>query len=139
MSRLIGTLSVALVLFVAGTASADDGTKVIYDLSGLGQTDLRPISDSAVSETSRPQPSSVRSGADPAEFQIQWSAGDLELVRRGHSHAPNNGTKLYSPPKRSHNPPVAAPNPEPGTLVLLGSGLAAGAGFMRRRVHRGNR
>ena len=29
---------------------------------------------------------------------------------------------------------VATPTPEPGSLVLLGSGLLAGAGFLRRKL-----
>jgi hypothetical protein len=124
-----------LALGVAGVSSAHDGTKVIYDLSELGTRDLEPISEAAVDhEMGTPQGSALPRSGSP-DFWIEWSGGNFELVRRHRGGATPNNPTAYAPPRNGGtiNPATATPNPEPGTLVLLGSGLAAGARFVRRR------
>jgi len=135
MSRLIGSLTMILALCVAGMACAHDGTKIIYDLSELGARDLEPISQAAVDhEMGTPQGSALPRPGSP-DFQVEWSAGNLELVRHGRGGTTPNNPTAYTPPRNGGtiNPAATTPNPEPGTLVLLGSGLAVGARFVRRR------
>jgi hypothetical protein len=135
MSRMTPVL-MALVLSLAGSALANDGTMLIYDLTELGRSSpASEISERSADHGAPALGATPRmSPMDRTDLAIDWSAGDLELNRRnGRSRpGPSSGLKNSAPqdePQRNG----ATPTPEPGTLFLMGSGLAAGARFLRRR------
>jgi hypothetical protein len=135
MSRLT-LVSMTVVLMLAGTAFANDGTQLIYDLTELG--DRTPMSTSPELFEGHGVPSS---GTSPralhpghSDLSIDWSAGDFELKLKRPRPQPRAGSTVNNTLPTDNDPPYeATPNPEPGTLLLMGSGLAAGARFLRRR------
>ncbi|MFQ5599401.1 MAG: PEP-CTERM sorting domain-containing protein [Candidatus Krumholzibacteriia bacterium] len=137
MRRLVGFIAMALVVTAAGMASAHDGTKVIYDLAEIGQEVLSGggagASESGQGSTPLATPPRSSNGARATDLEIVWTEGDFEVqYTRGRSSGANGSGPTYSP---SGSGSVTS-NPEPGTLILMGSGLVAGARIVRRRKNR---
>ena len=137
MRRLLASMSVAVAVSAAGAASAHDATKVIFDLSELQRHTIQAPAPSVNSHTMLPMGSlpigspreSGRLGDVP---KISESEDGLEISPK-HGGAPSGGRIGGSPGGGKGGGPASSPNPEPGTMLLLGSGLAAGARFLRRR------
>jgi hypothetical protein len=136
MSRLT-LVSMTVVLMLAGSAFANDGTQLIYDLTELGHKTPVSTGSELFEGHGTPEP-----GTPPrawrsrhSDLSIEWSAGDLELKHRRNRSRPQPGSTVHNslPPDDNDQPFEATPNPEPGTLLLMGSGVAAGARFLRRR------
>jgi len=135
MSRLT-LVAMALVLSMAGSALANDGTKLIYDLTELGHK--TPVSRSSEMFEGHGMPdmgaTPRTSPTGPSELSIDWTGGSFELShRRGRPQPRTGSTAQNTLPSNNDRPYDATPNPEPGTLLLMGSGVAAGARFLRRR------
>lgn len=141
MRHLVATTAMALVLAAAGNALAADATRVIYDLSSLRASP-------AVTSASRVQheiqlPSTSLPLASPSHgvrgsAEDQPGLGDLDVARRSRGSwvgttagAPRGGGRDLG---QSQTDPQRAPspNPEPGTMLLLGGALASGIRFLRR-------
>jgi PEP-CTERM motif len=65
---------------------------------------------------------------DPEDFDFRDSAGLFFVGVQGNSPGDFNGSTVYS----TSTPPDTSPVPEPGTLLLFGSGLIAAAARRRR-------
>jgi hypothetical protein len=132
-----------LGLVAAGQALALDATRVVYDLSELQGESVSTPSPRGESQTlGLPMgnlPISTPSNGSTNDGFLQ-SGDDLEILgRRGNSgrsgqgvNAPRGGGSGGNTDREPQNDPT--PNPEPGTLILVGSALAAGARRMRRRA-----
>ena len=148
MRRQVALLSMTLGLVAAGPALALDATRVVYDLSELqGDSVSTPSPRGESQSLGLPMgnlPISTPSHGSTNDGFLQ-EGDDLEILgRRGgsgrtghgvnaprggrsgdHGHGNDNGRDHQNDP---------TPNPEPGTLILVGSALAAGARRMRRRA-----
>jgi hypothetical protein len=136
MRRRVATLSVVLGLAVAGSAQANDATQVLYDLSDLrtqrvAQAPIAHAPEFGVPSNQLPisTPSLERRGLDAGWTQ---SGDDLEFQPRGHLGR-RLGQGVQAPRGGNENSNQPTPNPEPGTMLLLGSALASAARFARRR------
>jgi hypothetical protein len=131
-------MTMALGVAIAGSARASDATRVIYDLSALEplrvatpatRNGIAPALGTGSLPLSTPSVDSDldRGGAD-------FSGDDLELRR---NPSPLHGVGAGSPrggqddPSSGNNDP--SPTPEPGSMLLLGGALAAGARRWARR------
>jgi len=137
MSRL-PLVTMTVVLSMVGSAFANDGTMLIYDLTELGKkapTAISPGSEMFVGHGAPQSGSTPRvSPAGRPDLIFDWSGGDLELSRP--NRTPRAGARSgfqSTPPQGEQGDNGATPTPEPGTLFLMGSGVAAGARFLRRR------
>jgi hypothetical protein len=123
-----------LSLAAAGSALAFDVTPVIYDLSSLGTELSSPTSHMALPQATIPLSSLPMTtpslGSDPNGGDILQSENGLEVsqTNRRPRVDPNAGA-----PRGGNDQPDPTPNPEPGTMLLLGSALASGARYARRR------
>ena len=137
MRRLLASMSMVLAVS-AGAASAHDSTKIIYDLSELQHHKIvAPAPSKNTANYSLPM-GSLPVGAPSGEGSvggdrlIRESDEGMEIGKRhGGVSVPGVGR---TPGKGGSG--TSTPNPEPGTMLLLGSGLAAGARFLRRRTAR---
>ena len=138
MRRLLASMSMVLAVS-AGAASAHDSTKIIYDLSELQHHKIvAPAPSKNTANYSLPM-GSLPVGAPSGEGSVRGSErliqegdGNMEIGKRhGAVSLPGVGR---TPGKGGNG--RNTPNPEPGTMLLLGSGLAAGARFLRRRTAR---
>jgi hypothetical protein len=120
---------------MAGSAFANDGTMLIYDLTELGRkTPVSTGSDMLESHgTPQADPAARASRAGRGDMTFDWSDGNLELKRRDRTPRSGSGTGFHNTQPQNDPSPGATPTPEPGTLFLMGSGVAAGARYLRRR------
>ena len=136
MSRLT-LIAMSLVMSTAGTAFANDGSKLIYDLTELGRHNPVFTSSEMLESHGAPQasPSPGATRTNPSDLSIDWSAGNLEVTHTRGKNAQRSGTAVHhtQAPDDQGGPRNATPNPEPGTLLLMGSGLVAGARSLRQR------
>jgi hypothetical protein len=128
-------MTMALAVFAAGSARANDATQVIYDLSALrAPKAARPATDQG-SRYSVPMSSLpiATPGSEHRQDEERLDLGnEMELQQ------PNKRGRLASgvgAPRGGNDdtPSQPSPTPEPGTMLLLGSALASGARFVRRR------
>jgi len=135
MRQKFAFMAVALGLLAAGSAQAEDATQVIYDLS-VAHTPrtLAPATASGSATYRTPQSSlpitSPSMDARGADGQTLYSGDELEV--RAPSHNGRVGSSAGAP-RGNGGGPGNTPNPEPGTMLLLGSALGAGVKFLRRR------
>jgi hypothetical protein len=125
MRHRVALMTMALGIMAAGSARAHDATQVIYDLSALRTPQVtapRPSVIVTLPQTNLPNstPSNLSTEGDALE---QWQR----------PHGSFHGTGVGSPRGGNEPPKDASPTPEPGTLLLLGSALASGARFARKR------
>jgi len=118
---------------------------VIYDLAELQQAPESALpalqADSSSPALSTSQTPSSRHNSELGNL---WSDDEMKVMDprqgdRGASsnyHSDGDTTSNSSPDENFSNTNEAMPTPEPGSLFLLGSGLVAGARFVRRRRHR---
>ena len=134
MSRMTPVV-MALVLSLAGSAFANDGTMLIYDLTELGRGNPVTVSSERSADHGAPELGAAprMSPTDRTDLTVDWSAGDLELNRRSRSPRSGPGSGMQNTVPQDEPRDGATPTPEPGTLFLMGSGVAAGARFLRRR------
>jgi hypothetical protein len=135
MRRLLASMSMVLAVSAAGAASAHDATKVIFDLSELQQHKIVAATPSKnTTNYSLPMGSlpvgapSGENGFRNGERSIDESDGAMEIGKHGRGtgmpgvgRTPGKGTGRQTP------------NPEPGTMLLLGTGIVAGTRFLRRK------
>jgi hypothetical protein len=148
MRRAVAITTVALALAAAGSARAGDATRVIYDLSAVRAPNAVPRAEQGSPQVAVPMhslPISMPSARDhrrEGELGYEHSGHNLELLDRSSRRtgrgqpwrAPGPRGQLQEQPPGTDNPlPPATANPEPGTMLLLGTGLAAGARFLRRK------
>jgi hypothetical protein len=132
MRRRVALLTMAMGVVVAGNARAHDATQVIYDLSSIQPTRVAASAPRSQHEVALPSVGSPISSPsfEPGEPQL----GDLELRRQP---GPGLGSVSVGSPRQGgqdtggQNDP--SPTPEPGSMLLLGGALAAGARRWARR------
>jgi hypothetical protein len=126
---------VTLGLLASGSARANDATQVIYDLSELQTHRVAAPTAREADHVGLPTNSlpistpSLDGRSDGGSGDV--SGDDLEL-RDNHRHAGRHLGNGVGAPRQGGNT-NATPNPEPGTMLLLGSALATGLRFARRR------
>jgi hypothetical protein len=150
MHRRVLFLSVALAAFLAGNAYAGDATSVIYDLTQLqGKSLTKPDSPG---HGDKKDGEGVETPHDQRDFGHEQGQGDghdndhrndgdhRHDGDRGrdddhghdgdHRHGGHDDGGSDSGDERQGNP---SPTPEPGTMLLLGGGLAAAARRFAKR------
>jgi len=141
MRRLLASMSMALAVSAAGAASAHDATRVIYDLSSLQRHPVVARAPSGSSNFKLPTgnlplmtPSAPANRGDASP--ILTGGDDLEVLNPKHGGGPIGSRIVTSPgggKGSGSDRSSSLPNPEPGTMLLLGSGVLAGARYLRRR------
>jgi len=142
MRHLVATTAMALVLAAAGNALAADATRVIYDLSTLRASPAVTSASRATREIQLPSaslPLTSPALASRGLSEDQPGLGDLDVARRSHgtwvgatAGAPRGGRNGDQGQGQTDPQRAPSPNPEPGTMLLLGGALASGIRFLRR-------
>jgi hypothetical protein len=143
MRHLVATTVMALVLAAAGNALAADATRVIYDLSSLRASPAATSTPRATHEIQLPSsslPLASPSLGTRGLTEDPMGVGNLDLARRTHGNgwigtaagAPRGGRGRDLGLSGTDPQRAPSPNPEPGTMLLLGGALASGIRFLRR-------
>jgi hypothetical protein len=129
-------LSMALGVVVTGNARAYDGTGVIYDLSTLSTQSASKPDDKGPTEREGVGVTTPHDRRDWGHERGRGHGRDHERGRghwrdheRGHGRDRDGGGDPGNE-EREGNP---SPTPEPGTMLLLGVGVAAGVRRFRKR------
>lgn len=132
MRHRVALMTMALGIMAAGSARAHDATQVIYDLSALRTNQVaapRPSVIVTLPQTNLPISTPSNLGTDGLTTE-----GDaLEQWQRPHGSYHGNGVSSPRGGDQGNGGNDPSPTPEPGTLLLLGSAIASGARFARKR------
>ncbi len=136
MRHRVALMTMALGLVAAASAQANDASQLIYDLSAMKN---QPVAHATSAPKAKDHNFHVTSlpfttpslNVRPGDSGAPYSGDALELREPNHHAHVANG--VGAPRGGDTQPNQPTPNPEPGTLMLLGGALASGARFVRRR------